>query len=92
MFSGVLTTDQANFSIKLAAGCNQRKVHVILKNLEMALALVLRSLCIRTASHIIRKTCPYNIYLLKPHFYIEKLGFAVVYLIFLFLIRFELKY
>ena len=35
----------------------------------------------------IRKTCPCNIYPLKPHFYIEKLGFAGVYLFFLFLLQ-----
>ena len=35
----------------------------------------------------IRKTCPSNVYSCKPHFYIEKLGFAGVYLIFLFLIQ-----
>ena len=31
----------------------------------------------------IRKTCPCNVYPLKPHFYIGKLGFAGVYLFFL---------
>ena len=35
----------------------------------------------------IRKTCPCNIYPLIPHFYIEKLGFAGVYLFFLFLLK-----
>ena len=35
----------------------------------------------------IRKTCLCNIYLLKPHFYIEKLGYAGVYLFFLFLLQ-----
>ena len=35
----------------------------------------------------IRKTCPCNIYPLKPHFYIEKLGYAGVYLFFLFLLQ-----
>ena len=35
----------------------------------------------------IRKTCPCNEYPLKPHFYIEKLGFAGVYLFFLFLLQ-----
>ena len=34
----------------------------------------------------IRKTCPCNVYPLKPHFYIVKLGFAGVYLFFLFLL------
>ena len=34
----------------------------------------------------IRKTSPCNEYPLKPHFYIEKLGFAGVYLFFLFLL------
>ena len=36
---------------------------------------------------LIRKTCPCNVYLLKPYFYIEKLGFAGVYLFFLFLLQ-----
>ena len=35
----------------------------------------------------IRKTCPCNEYPLKPHFYIEKLGYAGVYLFFLFLLQ-----
>ena len=36
---------------------------------------------------IIRKTCPCNEYPLKPHFYIEKLGFVGVYLFFLLLLQ-----
>ena len=36
---------------------------------------------------IITKTCPYNVYPLKPHFYIAKLGYAGVYLFFLFLLQ-----
>ena len=36
---------------------------------------------------IIRKTCPCNEYPPKPHFYIVKLGFAGVYLVFLFLLQ-----
>ena len=35
----------------------------------------------------IRKTCPCNEYPLKPHFYIVKLGYAKVYLFFLFLLQ-----
>ena len=35
----------------------------------------------------IRKTCPCNKYPLKPHFYIVKLGYAGVYLFFLFLLQ-----
>ena len=35
----------------------------------------------------IRKTCPCNEYPLKPHFYIVKLGYAGVYLFFLFLLQ-----
>ena len=34
----------------------------------------------------IRITCPYVLYPLKPHFYIVKLGFTGVYIIFLFLL------
>ena len=37
--------------------------------------------------HIIRKTCPCNVYPLKPHFYIAKLGYAGVYPFFLFLLQ-----
>ena len=40
-----------------------------------------------TRSSIIRKTCPCNVYPLEPHFYIAKLGFAGVYLFFLFLLQ-----
>ena len=38
-------------------------------------------------AHLIRKTCPCNEYPLKPHFYIAKLGYAGVYLFFLFLLQ-----
>ena len=38
-------------------------------------------------SHCIRKTCPCNVYPLEPHFYIAKLGYAGVYLFFLFLLQ-----
>ena len=35
----------------------------------------------------ITKACPFNILPLEPHFYIEKLGFKGVYLIFLILLQ-----
>ena len=35
----------------------------------------------------IMKTCPCNEYHLKPHFYIAKMGFAGIYLFFLFLLQ-----
>ena len=35
----------------------------------------------------IMKTCPCNVYPLEPHFYIAKLGYAGVYLFFLFLLQ-----
>ena len=35
----------------------------------------------------ITKTCPCNVYPLIPHFYIAKLGFAGIYLFFLFLLK-----
>ena len=35
----------------------------------------------------IRKTCPCHVYPLEPHFYIEKLGYAGIYLFFLFLLE-----
>ena len=35
----------------------------------------------------IRKTCPCNVYPLEPHFYVAKLGYAGIYLFFLFLLQ-----
>ena len=35
----------------------------------------------------ITKTCPGNVYPLEPHFYIAKLGYAGVHLVFLFLLQ-----
>ena len=37
--------------------------------------------------NFITKTCLYNFDLLKPHFYIVKLGFTGVYIIFLILLK-----
>ena len=41
----------------------------------------------RKTYHFIRKTFPCNEYPLKSHFYIVKLGYAGVYLFFLFLLQ-----
>ena len=46
----------------------------------------LLSVC-RCYLHIITKTCLYNFDPLKPYFYIVKLGFTGIYIIFLFLIK-----
>ena len=40
-----------------------------------------------STKHIIMKTCLHNVDPLKPHFYIVKLGFTGVYLIFLILLE-----
>ena len=40
-----------------------------------------------TVCSIVMKTCLYNVYPLKPHFYVIKLGFKVVYIIFLILLK-----
>ena len=40
-----------------------------------------------TAAGVITKTCLYNVDPLEPHFYIVKLGFTGVYIIFLFLLK-----
>ena len=40
-----------------------------------------------SAGFFIRKTCPCKVYPLEPHFYIAKLGYAGVYLFFLFLLQ-----
>ena len=45
------------------------------------------NVCHNVFAGYIRKTCPSNIYPLKPHFYIVKLGFAGVYLFFTFLLQ-----
>ena len=42
---------------------------------------------IKSNAQYITKTCPCNVYPLEPHFYIAKLGYARVYLFFLFLLR-----
>ena len=42
---------------------------------------------IQSFRYVIRKTCPCNVYPLEPHFYIAKLGYAGVYLFFLFLLQ-----
>ena len=39
------------------------------------------------SSTAIKKTCPCNVYPLEPHFYIAKLGYAGVYLFFLFMLQ-----
>ena len=40
-----------------------------------------------TSALTITKTCPCNVYPVEPHFYIVKLGYARVYLFFLFLLQ-----
>ena len=47
----------------------------------------LTTVCYSGKQVFITKTCPCNVYPLKPHFYIVKLGFAGVYLLFLFLLQ-----
>ena len=42
----------------------------------------LHTLCVR-----ITKTCPCDVYPLEPHLYIQKFGFAGVYIFFLFLLQ-----
>ena len=46
-----------------------------------------KSSTIQLIVHHITKTCPCNVYPLEPHFYIAKLGYAGVYLFFLFLLQ-----
>ena len=52
----------------------------------LRLHLLLRIVYINTVITI-RKTCPCNEYPFKPHFYIVKVGYAGVYLFFLFLLQ-----
>ena len=58
---------------------------------SVLLLLISRSYCtvfISPPSRVfIRKTCPCNEYPLKPHLYVVKLGYAGVYLFFLFLLQ-----
>ena len=37
--------------------------------------------------HFIKKACPCNVYPLGPHLYITKLGYAGIYLFFVFLLQ-----
>ena len=41
----------------------------------------------KSSEQLIRKTYPCNIHPLKPHFYVEKLGYAGVHIFFLFLLQ-----
>ena len=43
---------------------------------------------IAATSKTTMKTCPCNIYPLKPHFYMEKQGYAGVYLFFFYLLQY----
>ena len=53
-------------------------------NRSMAVVLMLLVLCVALWLLVaITKTCLYNFNPLKPHFYIVKLGFTGVYIIFL---------
>ena len=62
-------------------------IHVSGPNSQIMLILIRMAVCIRIqntpASVAITKTCLYNFDPLKPHFYVVKLGFTGVYIIFL---------
>ena len=66
-------------AMRLSPNKHVHTIYMYVKNQMCFVAKCLQS--------IIRKTCPCNIYPLKPHFYIVKLGYAGVYLFFLFLLR-----
>ena len=67
---------------------NVGKLHEALVTISSSIGI---SLCgynsVSGVLKTIRKTCPCNVYPLEPHFYIVKLGFAEVYLFFLFLLQ-----
>ena len=69
--------------LKYKKSAQKQVPHDIMTDRSKAV-LIIFSFCSRLC---IRKTSPCNEYPLKPQFYIEKLGFAGVYLIFLFLIQ-----
>ena len=64
---------------------NVRKVNILI--LFEPLREKTNNLGFRSGQMHIRKTSPCNIYPLKPHFYIVKLGYVGVYLFFLFLLQ-----
>ena len=58
----------------------------LINNFSVMLECIAASL-MRNSIPNIMKTCPCNVYPLEPHFYIAKLGYAGVYLFFLFLLQ-----
>ena len=63
---------------------NNRPAKITLNNLLNKTTQEKKTITKRKAkSHFITKTCLYNFDPLKPHFYIVKLGFTGVYIIFL---------
>ena len=61
-------------------------IHLYVMVVTVVSTVVCMSGAVRIRKYI-RKTCPCNIYPLIPHFYIAKLGYAGVYLFFLFLLQ-----
>ena len=64
-------------NVKKVIPCYQNRLIVIHIYINM-----INAKCI-----IITKTCPCNVYPIEPHFYIAKLGYAGVYIFFLFLLQ-----
>ena len=59
----------------------------LLKLKQFGIGMIDYAVCLdNTSSLTIMLTTPYNVYPFTPHFYIVKLGFTGVYLVFLFLL------
>ena len=65
-------------------GKNNEMLDIIIMNRTSMIQIAIHQLC-RALS--ITKTCPCDVYPIEHHFYIEKLGFAGVYLFFVFLLQ-----
>ena len=65
---------------------NNKSPNDMMKYVKSLLIISLRQ-SVYTRLPSIRKTCPCSVYPLKPHFYIAKLGYAGVYLFFLYLLQ-----
>ena len=75
--------DEINAIFTETSALTAVNIKELFEQIGNVLALILHDIFIQT----IRKTCPCNIYPRIPHFYIEKLGYAGVYLFFLFLLQ-----
>ena len=79
------TTEALNNTLYICASADQNNEPSNLESLKLPYEVHLdcRAIVLTYCHYCITKTCLYNFDPLKPHFYIVKLGFTGVYIIFL---------